>query len=144
MNLTRYTDYSLRVLVFLAIRNNEKASINDIADFYGISKDHLVKVVHHLGKMGYIRTARGRGGGITLAREPGEINVGEVVRATETNFVIVECFDPCANQCKITPFCNLKHILRDALDRFFEELDRYTLHDLVSDKRAAAEALAID
>ena len=106
MKLTLYTDYSLRVLIYLGSYNEDKLSnIKEIAEAYNISKNHLMKVIHELGKLGYIETLRGRNGGIRLAMEPETINIGAVVRKTEDDFHIVECFSEEKNRCVITPVC---------------------------------------
>ncbi|OLN23611.1 Rrf2 family transcriptional regulator [Domibacillus antri] len=135
MKLTLYTDYSLRVLLYLGSKKDEELSnIKEIADAYSISKNHLMKVIHELGKLGYIETIRGRSGGIRLAMEPQSINIGAVVRKTEDDFHIVECFSEEKNKCVITPVCGLKHVLFEALQAYFAVLDRYTLSDLLTNK----------
>lgn len=132
MNLKKYTDYALRVLIFTATkRNGELASIKEISEAYHISSHHLGKIVFELNKLGLIETIRGRGGGIKLAKPSDEINVGMVVRKMEDDFVILECFDQGANHCVISPACKLKHVLNDALRAFLSVLDQYTLKDLV-------------
>ncbi|WP_226656752.1 Rrf2 family transcriptional regulator [Pseudalkalibacillus hwajinpoensis] len=132
MRLTNYTDYSLRMLIYLgSMKKNNLASIQEIADAYQISKNHLMKVAHELGKKGYIETIRGRNGGLRLALLPNEINVGEVVRSTEEDFNLVECFDKENNACVISPACRLKHVLHTALSAYFEVLDQYQLADLI-------------
>ena len=132
MKLTLYTDYSLRVLIYLATKKDgELANIKEIAEAYSISKNHLMKVTHELGKMELIETVRGRNGGIRLGEKPENINIGSVVRKTEEDFHLVECFDPERNQCVITPVCGLKHALEKALDAYLTVLDGYTLDDLV-------------
>lgn len=132
LKLTLYTDYSLRVLIYLATREDgELANIKEIADSYQISKNHLMKVTHELGKMGIIETIRGRNGGIRLAMAPLEINIGALVRKTEEDFHLVECFSPEHNTCIITPVCGLKHVLAKALNAYLDVLDQYTLKDLV-------------
>jgi len=130
MRLTRYTDYSLRVLLYLGYRGGEPATISDIAKFYRISRNHLVKVVHHLGQNGFVQTARGKRGGIRLAKAPALISIGDVVRKTEPDFTLLECFDPAADHCAITRICRLKGVLFDARAAFMAELDRYTLADV--------------
>ncbi|MGM0876813.1 MAG: RrF2 family transcriptional regulator [Bacillota bacterium] len=135
MRLTNYTDYSLRVLIYLAMKpDKELSNIKEIAEVYNISKNHLMKVTYELGKMNVIETIRGRNGGIRLAHAPEDINIGEIVRKTEEDFYIVECFDNDKNQCVISPACGLKHILNKALLAYFEVLDQYTLSDLVKNK----------
>ncbi|MGG3915273.1 RrF2 family transcriptional regulator [Rossellomorea vietnamensis] len=132
MRLTLYTDYSLRVLIFLASKpKDELSNIKEIADAYSISKNHLMKVTYELGKMGMIETIRGRNGGIRLAQSPEDINIGKLVRATEEDFHLVECFDAENNSCIITPVCGLKHVLGKALNAYLSVLDEYTLSDLI-------------
>ncbi|MET3196315.1 RrF2 family transcriptional regulator [Bacillus sp. OAE603] len=131
MRLTNYSDYSLRVLIYLSTEPNEKlVNIKDIAEAYDISKNHLMKIIYNLGKMGYIETIRGRNGGIRLAKRPSDINIGELIRKTEEDFHIVECFED-NNNCVITPVCSLKHIFNKALNQFLQVLDEYTLEDIV-------------
>lgn len=135
MRLTNYTDFSLRVLIYVATKKSDELSnIKEIAEVYGISKNHLMKVIYELGKNGYIETIRGRNGGIRLARPASEINIGEVVRRTEEDFHLVECFDREKNQCIITSVCGLKHVLNKALKAYFSILDQYTLKDLVGNQ----------
>ena len=130
MRLTRYTDYSLRVLLYLANRKDESATISELADFYKISRNHLVKVVHNLGLNGYILTTRGRYGGLKLARPAKEIQIGEVVRSTEPDFDLLECFNPATDQCVITRSCGLKSVIFNAQASFLGVLDKYTLADI--------------
>lgn len=133
MQLTQYTDYSLRVLIYLSLKKPEElATISDISGFYGISRNHLVKVVHNLANHGFIQTIRGKHGGMRLARPPANISIGEVVRQTEPNFDIAECFNKATNSCAITPVCALKSILGEARAGFFQVLDRYTIADAVT------------
>ncbi|MDC3416964.1 Rrf2 family transcriptional regulator [Aquibacillus salsiterrae] len=135
MQLTAYTDYTLRALIYLGIRpNSEQSSIKEISDFYNISNNHLSKVVHELGKAGLITTTRGRNGGIRLAKEPKEINVGHVVRHTESPINLVECFDQENNTCKISPACRLKGVLYEALQAYLAVLDSYTLEDMIHNR----------
>jgi Rrf2 family nitric oxide-sensitive transcriptional repressor len=129
MQLTRYTDYSLRVLMYLAVHPERLATITEISDAYDISRNHLVKVVHELGTLGFIKTQRGKQGGIRLARAPTEINIGEVVRRVEKNLDIVNCNDPA---CPILPACDLRDVLFEARDAFLRVLDSYTLDDLTA------------
>ena len=140
MQLTLYSDYALRTLIYLALWD-DSATISEIADQYQISRNHLVKVVHNLGKLGYITTVRGRHGGLRLAMPPDRINIGEVVRKTEPNFNLVECFDRQNNQCVITPACRLKGVLGEALRAFTTVLDQYTLADMTSNGEALRACL---
>lgn len=142
MRLTLYTDYSLRTLLFLGAKAPEELStIKEISDAYGISKNHLMKVTHELGKMGYIETIRGRGGGIRLAKRPEEIGIGEVVRQTEEDFYLVDCFNPESVGCVISPVCNLKGALNKALHAYISVLDEYKLSDFLHEKEAIAALL---
>lgn len=132
MQLKKYTDYALRVLIFTGMkREGELASIKEISDTFSISHHHLSKVVHELNKGELLETVRGRYGGIRLAKSPKEINIGVIVRSLEQDFVLLECFDRDKNQCIISPACKLKHVLHEAMDAFFSVLDRYTLEDLI-------------
>lgn len=130
MKLTQYTDYSLRVLMYLGSRPEEKVQIDEIADFYHISKNHLMKVVNHLAKLEYIKTIRGRGGGIMLNYEPHELVLGNIVRNTEDNFHMAECFRK-DNECVLTNVCGLTPILGSALNAYLNTLDQYTLEDII-------------
>ncbi len=131
--MTNYTDYSLRVLIYLALKKpGELANITEIAEVYNISRNHLTKVIHELGKMGVLHTIRGRGGGIKLALPPEEINIGQIVRKTEDDFNIVECFNEGSAHCVISPVCGLKHVLNRALFAYLAVLDEYTLADIIT------------
>ena len=134
MRLKTYTDYTLRVLIRLAVQPDGLTTIADIANGYGISENHLTKVVHHLGLAGYVETIRGRNGGLRLAKSPAEINIGEVVRRMEPDLDIVPCFNA-SGACVIQPACILKGALDEALDAFLAVLDRYTLADLTKARR---------
>ena len=131
MRLTAYTDYSLRVLMFLALKGDELATIAEIAKAYAISKNHLMKVAHQLGVAGYVETVRGKGGGLRLALDPKDIVLGEVVRRTEPDMTLVPCFDPGDKSCAISTGCMLRGVLCEARDAFLATLDRYTLADLM-------------
>ena len=130
MNLTLHTDYSLRILLYLAEHTDRPVSTREISDAYGVSRTHLVRVVQTLQSHGFVHASTGRTGGITLARDPAAINIGEVIKRTEPNFRIVECFDPLENTCRIVPVCSLRGVLDDALQSFFRTLERYTLADI--------------
>lgn len=135
MNLTSYTDYALRVLIYLSIQpEGKRSNIKEISDIYRISFHHLSKVVYDLGKLGLIATVRGRNGGIYLAKSPELINIGELVRHTEQPVHLVECFDEENNTCRLSPVCHLKGILNEALTAYFRVLDKYTLQDLIGNK----------
>jgi Rrf2 family transcriptional regulator, nitric oxide-sensitive transcriptional repressor len=131
LNLTLHTDYSLRILLYIAEHSDRPVSTREISEAYGISRTHLVRVVQTLQANDFVHAATGRSGGITLARDPEKINIGQVVKATEPNFRIVECFDVEANTCRIVPVCSLRGVLHDALKSFFKTLDNYTLADIV-------------
>lgn len=135
MRITRYTDYSLRVLMYVALKGEELSTIREIAESYGISKNHLMKVVQELNNKGYLTAIRGKNGGLRLAGSPESINIGHLVRDTEQDFALVECFDS-GNGCVITPACQLKMVLAEALSAFFKVLDQYTLADLLPGKNA--------
>ncbi len=135
MKLTNFTDYSLRVLIYLAsLKENRLVNIKEIADVYQISKNHLMKVVFELGKLGYIETIRGRNGGVKLALDPKNISVGEVVKKTEDDFDMVECFDPSTNNCVISPACKLKNVIHEALNAYLQVLLGYSIADLVENR----------
>lgn len=134
MYITRYTDYSIRILIYLAVYNEGLSTINEIAKSYDISKNHLMKIVQDLNVKGYLTAIRGKHGGIKLNINPSEINIGKLVRDIENETNLVECFGS-NNQCVITPNCQLKHIFSKALESFFSTLEEYTLKDLVGDKK---------
>ncbi|MBK7768046.1 MAG: Rrf2 family transcriptional regulator [Sulfuritalea sp.] len=136
MKLTAFSDYTLRVLMFLALNRDRLATIPEIAAAYGISENHLMKVVHQLARSGVIESVRGKGGGIRLAREPESIRLGQVVRASEGSAPIVECLSGDAGACRIAPACRLANLLVRAFDALFATLDEYTLADLVRAPRA--------
>jgi Rrf2 family nitric oxide-sensitive transcriptional repressor len=131
MRLTSYTNYSMRILMYCALHRGELVTIADIARDFDISRAHLLKAARRLGQLGYLRTTRGRSGGVQLAMEPREISVGEVVRAMETSDDFVECFNPTTNACRIAGTCRLTGMLRCAIEAFYRELDTKTLADLV-------------
>lgn len=143
MKLTAFTDYSLRVLIYLAADPARRATIAEIAQSFGISENHLVKVVHFLGRQGWIATVRGKGGGILLAMAPAQINVGRVVRDTEGAALPAECFSDGGGHCLITPVCRLKGVLGEAVDAFYAVLDRHTLADIARNRQALDKLLRI-
>jgi Rrf2 family transcriptional regulator, nitric oxide-sensitive transcriptional repressor len=142
MRLTTFTDYSLRVLIYLAADPDRRATIAQIAQAFDISENHLMKVVHFLGKGGWLRNLRGRGGGLELAQLPQEIRLGDVVRAAESNLP-AECFDRDSNRCAITPVCRLKGVLSEASAAFYAVLDAYTLDQITHNRRALAKILLV-
>jgi Rrf2 family nitric oxide-sensitive transcriptional repressor len=143
MRLTVYTDYALRVLMYLALKEDELATIAEISASYGISRNHLMKVAHQLGVAGYVETVRGRGGGLRLARRIEAIGLGEVVRFTEPDMAIVSCFKPINAPCAIRPSCVLRQALQKSRDAFMSVLDDYTLSDLVRPRGRLVGLLAI-
>ena len=143
MRLTVYSDYALRMLMYLAVKDDELATIAEIAEAYGISKNHLMKVAHQLGIAGYVETVRGRGGGLRLAMPREAIILGEVVRQTEPDMALVPCFAPVDDDCAIARCCLLRTALTRASDAFFGVLDAYSLADLVRPRSQLREALAL-
>lgn len=131
MQLTRFTDYSLRTLMFLGAHPERRCTISEIAVAYDIPQNHLAKVVHRLSSVGYIETIRGQGGGMHLSRAPRLINVGEVVRDMEGGFDIVECFNKKHQDCPLLPACRLRSVLIDARRKFLAVLERHTLQDIL-------------
>lgn len=131
MQITSYTDYALRVLIYIAISNKKQVTITEIAEFFDISRNHLVKVVHQLGSKGFLKTTRGKGGGITLQRAPELIRIGDVVRNMENHFNWVECFDPQQQHCRLIGGCGLKHLLANAGNAYLQVLDKATLADVL-------------
>lgn len=144
MRLTFYTDYALRLLIYLAIKPDGLANVSEVAAAYGISRAHLVKVAHELRRAGYIRTARGRGGGMRLAQAPEAVRVGDVIRRTEPDMALVPCFEPLCVPCPIIPACGLVGVMHEARDAFMAVADRYTLEHLVQRRGELATLLARD
>lgn len=135
MKLTEYTDYTLRTLMYLGLNRGRLVTIREIADAYGISKNHLMKVTHQLAQQQWVEAVRGRNGGLRLGLEPGKIRIGDVVRISEGGFPLVECLDRAANRCAIAAECSLKSALNRALGEFFRVLDGQTLEDLLQNKK---------
>lgn len=131
MQLTLFSDYALRIALYLGAHPDRICSVDEVSRAYGISKAHLVKVVQRLTELNLVSTTRGRNGGLRLCRAPADINVGALVRATETTFAIVECFDPTTNTCPITSSCGLKGTLKRAQKAFLAVLDEQTLADFL-------------
>jgi Rrf2 family nitric oxide-sensitive transcriptional repressor len=138
MKLTAFTDYSLRVLIYLAAQPERRATIAGIATSFDVSEHHLTKVVHFLGKNGWLANVRGKGGGLGLAKAPELIIVGDVVRRTEGADVPAECFQEAGGHCAITRICRLRGVLGEAIGAFYGVLDRYTLADLVHNRQSLA------
>jgi len=142
MKLTRFTDYSLRVLIYLGLKDDGRVTIREISEAYGISRNHLMKVVSLLTRLGYLDARRGPGGGIALARPAEEINVANVVRDMEDDLNLVECFCKDGN-CIIKPVCELKAILSQALNAYLKTLENYTLSDLLKPKAELSQVLGL-
>ena len=136
MRVTKFSDYALRVLIYLASKpGGSLTTVPQLAQAYSISVHHVRMVVHKLGQLGYIKSVQGKGGGLELAQEPSKIIIGEVVRKTEKDLFIVECFNP-EGTCSIIKVCKLQHILDDALHAFLDTLNQYTLADITDNKRS--------
>jgi Rrf2 family nitric oxide-sensitive transcriptional repressor len=135
MQLNTFTYYSLRVLIFAAAHPDRYCATGEVAAAFGISRHHIVKVVHGLQQAGYLATLRGRGGGFRLAQPPAEIRIGAVVRRMEGTLALVECFNHDTNACPLTPSCGLKRALEGAFAAFFADLDRWSLADVVRQPR---------
>ena len=131
MRLTQFSNFSIRILMYAAVREDAPSGVPEIARAYGISYEHLKKATAELCRGGYLETVRGRNGGVRLAKHPREICIGEVIRLTEGKTLLVECFDPSTNTCPLLPACHFQRALKEALVAFFAVLDRYTLADLV-------------
>jgi len=144
MELSRFSDYALRVLMYAAARESEKITLGELAQAYRISHHHLVKIVHYLGKLGYLKNTRGRCGGIRLGVPAAEIRVGDIIRKTETHLNLAECFDPASNMCKLSPHCQLKGVFHEARAAFLEVLDRYTVADLVQSRAPLLRLLSLN
>ena len=143
MQLTQFTDYSLRALIYISLRE-ELCTVNDIAHAYTVSSHTLVKIIHNLSKMGIIKTTQGKHGGIVMAHKPSDINLGELVIKLEPHFDLVPCFNREKANCCIAPSCKLKRILLEANETFIGVLKEYTLADILDDRMALKELLLID
>jgi Rrf2 family nitric oxide-sensitive transcriptional repressor len=143
MRLTTFTDYSLRVLIYLGTRSDRRAAVGEIAVAYGISKNHLMKVIQFLAEEGYVLTTRGKGGGVGLNLDPERITIGEVVRRSEAGSVLVECFSRETSECRIERSCLLRGAFQEAVQAFYAVLDTYTLSDLVVNHTALKSMLRI-
>lgn len=143
MNLTRFSDYSIRVLICAGTHPDRLLTIGMIADTYRISENHLMKVVHRLAQLGLLTTIRGKGGGLKLAQLPREINLGWVLRRTEQGQPLVECFADGRSDCRIAPACRLQQALQDAERAFYRALDSYTLADLLENRHQLAQLIPV-
>lgn len=143
MKLTAFTDYSLRVLIYLATQPERRATVAEISTAFGIKANHLTKIVHHLGRRGWVETVRGKGGGLLLAKPADAICVGKVVRDTEGAALPAECFSDRPSNCAIAGSCRLKGVLAEAVQAFYAVLDRYTLADLTRNRAVLAEVLSL-
>ncbi|MDQ2775212.1 MAG: Rrf2 family transcriptional regulator [Acidobacteriota bacterium] len=143
MYLTRQADYTMRLLIHLAIQPDGTATIKDVAEHYGISRNHLMKVANRAVRAGYVEAVRGREGGLKLAKPAGQIGIGEVLRATE-DWTLVECFEPASNACPITSGCGLRPVLKQALDAYFAVLDRYSLADIARRRTLLVQLLGLE
>jgi len=137
MRLAPFTDHSFRVLLCVALTPGGRTTIAEVARQLGFSENHVVKVAHALGRLGFLANARGRGGGLRLGAPPASINLARVVAATES-LDLVECFDPALNTCSLAGHCRLEGVLHEAMDAFHAVLGRYTLEDLAGHARSAA------
>ncbi len=131
MRLSDYSDYALRLLIQAALRRPHRVTVDEVAETFGISRHHLVKIVYDLGRNGYLQTQRGIGGGFTLGRALENIRVGDVVRLGEETETVIDCIDKPGQPCRLSPACKLKRVLDEAASAFFAVLDSYTLADLV-------------
>lgn len=143
MQLRTYSDYSIRVLMYAALQSPERATVDEVAEAFSISRHYLVKVVHELGRSGYLDTHRGLGGGFTLGRPPEEIRLGDVVRMGEGTETVIGCIDTKDKQCQLLPACRLKGVLDEAAAAFFDVLDRYTLADLIKQPKKMRTVLRL-
>lgn len=140
MQLSKFADYGFRVLIFAGTKK-ELCTTAEISKSYRISQNHLVKVVNHLEKLGFVKTKKGKNGGFELVEDPKQIRLGGLLRALEQNMDLVECFSRNDDQCRITDSCRLKHILQRALDEFVGHLDHYTLEDLLQPSKPLQKIL---
>lgn len=136
MRLTTFTDYSLRVLIYLAVSTDEHATIREIAQRYGISRNHLMKVVQELSQQGYVTAMRGKNGGLRLNKAPADISLGTLITAMENDMALAECLGE-NNECILTPACGLKYVLAEARQAFIATLDSYTLEDVIPGQQRA-------
>ena len=143
MRLNAYSDYALRVLMHAALRAPERTTVDDVAQSYGISRHLLVKIVHDLGRCGYLSTHRGVGGGFTLAMPTTDISLAEIVHLGEGTIDVIDCKDKAGKFCRIFPSCRLKGVLDEAAQAFFATLAKFTLADLVENSSSMKKSLSI-
>lgn len=143
MRLTSFTDYCLRTLMYLGLKQDELVTISEIAEHYDISRNHLMKVVHELGRLGYIETIRGKHGGMRLNGQPADIRLGDVIRGTENDMALAECMGS-SNNCRLATTCVLRGVLGEALEAFLHVLNRYTLEDLLAPRQELGTLLSIN
>jgi Rrf2 family transcriptional regulator, nitric oxide-sensitive transcriptional repressor len=142
MHLSTFTDYSLRVLIYAAARAPDQVSLTELAEAYGISRNHLIQVVRKLGHLGYLENTRGRGGGIRLGKDPAKVRISDIVKLTEPGFEMAECFKKgIANRCRLTPVCALRGVLAEATQAFLDTLGQHTLGDIVANRPQVLAAL---
>jgi len=144
MRLTSYSNYALRILMVAAMRRGELITVHEVAESFGISKAHLVKCVHQLGLWGYLENVRGRNGGFRLAKDPAKITIGEIIRKTEDDLNLVECFDAVTNSCPLMGICKLGKVFKQACRAFLAVLDGVTIADISSNRREVMDALNKD
>lgn len=142
MKLTSYTNYAMRSLQLAALKSPDLVRVDDVAKVHGLSRPHIMKIVHELGKAGYLETVRGRGGGFRLARPPEQIIVGEVVRITEGPMDVVECFNPEKNKCPLIGICILSHKMQEAMAAFMAVLDDLTIADISANRGQLLDRIA--
>lgn len=143
MKLTQYSNYALRSLQFAALRSPDLCRVDDVAAAHGISRAHIMKVVHEMGQAGFLETVRGRGGGFRLARQPETITVGEVLRVTEGPFELVECFNAATNSCPLIGICRLSRAIGEAMAAFIAVLDDVTIADIAANKKSLLDRLEV-
>lgn len=143
MRMTQHTDYALRMLIYLAVHADTPCTVSDVAEAYGLSRNHLLKVALNLRNMGFVATTRGRSGGVGLACPPDRINLGQLVRRMEDDFALVECLKADGGHCVISPACRLKGVVREALDAYLRVFDKYSLADLVREPEMLGPLLGV-
>jgi Rrf2 family transcriptional regulator, nitric oxide-sensitive transcriptional repressor len=142
MELSQFTDYSLRALIYVGLRGDDLCSVKDVSEAFCISRNHMVKVVHNLGKRGYLETRRGRGGGIRLKASPDQVRIGDLISELES-MALVECIPPKKGTCCIIGVCELQAALGQAKQAFVDELNKFTLADLIRRKTVLRRRLGL-